>query len=70
MCMYPVSQLEASISGRKAALLKEGFDNCEEEDVKNLVKKVAAQLHHVRVSVTEASVPLHQESAKYILFLH
>ncbi|PVD26319.1 hypothetical protein C0Q70_13990 [Pomacea canaliculata] len=55
--------LEASLYGRKAALLKEGFDNCEEEDVKDLVEKVAAQLHHVGVSVTEASVPLHQESA-------
>lgn len=53
--------LDVSMCGKKVGLLTEGFDLCVEDAVRDIVKKAAAKLTQVGMTVQDTSIPMHKD---------
>ena len=62
MSKINVFQMTKSLSGRKVAYIKEGFNNCEPE-VKTVVMESLKHFKASGVDVEEVSLPWHIDSA-------
>ncbi|XP_046329794.1 amidase-like isoform X1 [Haliotis rufescens] len=54
-------QVNASISGKKIGVLKEGFDVCTEPDVVEIVRRETDRLKEAGAEVEEVSLPIHRD---------